>query len=578
MSDMQSAQDQEIREGSGEVRSESSGHKEAWLDRWVVQHPVLTFIGASVASVGVFVLLYSMIGLPWEVGFELDDAVTNYVGSMATTVVALAGALVSVVLARLALKLGREARSAAERANQLQEEMKKLSGDHGDATKAAADRANQLQEEMKELSRIGNELSDPDYELSRDAYTNYRKYEMLIGALLASERSQKHLQDLQNYGAALGVVKSESLTNRAWVTLNEQLRSVLLDDAFLLASLEAAKLIDGISATGDKAQHLLRRSMASMLMAVEKELDQKNPHEWKESLSRMMINAAQMNRQLRDGAQAVRDSREEIQQGGNRFLEYISRWMGEFQDAQTGAELAAFAQRGLSAELFTSAGGPLPILDALVEERIENLIAMLGKNREENPNDGTQKGGKSLALHLGMAVTAWAGDHETFMGLPAKVEHAVKRHNPEWKKIWTGRISGAHDLPVPGYDFYIISVSGELQAIRTLFHRNDGIGANELPRGCIIVDGLSRADTYELLEEMFKAGAKVGFEDFLDHIDNGYVERMHKNSGWLWIGIDYREPGRDRPCCAGERDLFEVFSENYKFLTLSDDVRDIAFS
>ena len=97
------------------------------LDFWVGRRPVWTFLFVAAVSASLFVLLYWMTGEYRIGGFKLDEKVTNYVGAMGATVVALAGALVSVMLARLALKLGREAKDAALRANKIQDQMRKFS-------------------------------------------------------------------------------------------------------------------------------------------------------------------------------------------------------------------------------------------------------------------------------------------------------------------------------------------------------------------------------------------------------------------------------------------------------------------
>lgn len=100
--------------------------RETPLDFWVSQRPIWTFLTVAAVSTVLFVILYWMIGEHDIGGFELDEKITNYVGSLTTTVVALAGALVSVMLARLALKLGREAKDAAERGNEIQYQMQKF--------------------------------------------------------------------------------------------------------------------------------------------------------------------------------------------------------------------------------------------------------------------------------------------------------------------------------------------------------------------------------------------------------------------------------------------------------------------
>jgi hypothetical protein len=99
---------------------------ETQLDRWVSRRPVRTFVSMAFLAACLFVVVHSLT-YAWSLsGFQIDSKATNYVGHLATTAVALAGALVSVMLARLALKLGREAKDAAERGNEIQDQMRRF--------------------------------------------------------------------------------------------------------------------------------------------------------------------------------------------------------------------------------------------------------------------------------------------------------------------------------------------------------------------------------------------------------------------------------------------------------------------
>ncbi|MBW8366733.1 MAG: hypothetical protein K0M70_02615 [Arenimonas sp.] len=148
---------------NAEARAQTSRHhqrgdEETKLDLWVGRKPVGTFLLVATVSAGLFVVMYWLIGSYRIGGFRLDDTVTNYVGSLVTTVVALAGSLVSVMLARLALKLGREAKSAAEKANVIQDQMRDLTDRQGKEASIAAEKANIIQEQMRELTeRLGKE-------------------------------------------------------------------------------------------------------------------------------------------------------------------------------------------------------------------------------------------------------------------------------------------------------------------------------------------------------------------------------------------------------------------------------------
>lgn len=110
----------------GRTHHGATEDQEPWLDRWVRERPVWSFSIFALVAAALFVLLYWMTATLRIGGFQLDDKVTGYVGSIAATMVALAGALVSVMLARLALKLGREAKDAAVRSNSIQAQMQKF--------------------------------------------------------------------------------------------------------------------------------------------------------------------------------------------------------------------------------------------------------------------------------------------------------------------------------------------------------------------------------------------------------------------------------------------------------------------
>ncbi len=105
---------------------DSTEIQEPRIDRWVRDHPVWSFSFVAILAAALFFLLYWMTGTLRIGGYQLDEKITGYVGSIAATMVAFAGALVSVVLARLALKLGREAKEAAERGNAIQEQMQRF--------------------------------------------------------------------------------------------------------------------------------------------------------------------------------------------------------------------------------------------------------------------------------------------------------------------------------------------------------------------------------------------------------------------------------------------------------------------
>jgi hypothetical protein len=107
-------------------------HPSRRLDRWVRERPVLTF-GLIVALGAVAFWLANLFvrSIAEELGLGPNgDTPLEYAGSALTTVVALAGSLVTVMLARLALNLGEESKSTALRANEIQDQIQLFSDPH----------------------------------------------------------------------------------------------------------------------------------------------------------------------------------------------------------------------------------------------------------------------------------------------------------------------------------------------------------------------------------------------------------------------------------------------------------------
>lgn len=184
---------------------ESAGGKDGLLDRWVRDHPVWTFWFAAGVATAMFLAVYAVVGAPLiKVGFPLNDAVTSYVGALATTVVALAGALVSVMLARLALKLGYKAKAAADQANEIQEQMRKFAdprlAETRDGHKAAAslDLLGTLLRVYSAATFSSDSASPPPVEAIRNTYRRandlisepglYRYCAQLLGTATTADR------------------------------------------------------------------------------------------------------------------------------------------------------------------------------------------------------------------------------------------------------------------------------------------------------------------------------------------------------------------------------------------------------
>lgn len=105
----------------------SGKRREPKLDYWVRERPIRTFL--VLAGVGTFAYWALRDWAGRDVDFLKlgNDSLTDYIGYGLTSVVALAGALVTVMLARLALKLGHEAKETAEQANDIQSRLSSFS-------------------------------------------------------------------------------------------------------------------------------------------------------------------------------------------------------------------------------------------------------------------------------------------------------------------------------------------------------------------------------------------------------------------------------------------------------------------
>ena len=88
------------------------------FDHSFKEHPIFSFICTFIVGVLVFILIYIIVceTLRFQQVAERvnSEPLSTFVGALLTTVVALAGAVVTVVLARLGLKLGENAQESSE--------------------------------------------------------------------------------------------------------------------------------------------------------------------------------------------------------------------------------------------------------------------------------------------------------------------------------------------------------------------------------------------------------------------------------------------------------------------------------
>ena len=141
--------------------SEDLGKVDTWLDRAVRRYPVWTFAAVGLLGGALFIGAHYLTRNYLAKFFvERGSTAAEYVGAAFSIVVALAGALVSIMLARLALKLGYQAKAEAERSNEIQDQVRKFSDP----------RSNEIREGAKaaaSLDLLGTLLREYSAELFR---------------------------------------------------------------------------------------------------------------------------------------------------------------------------------------------------------------------------------------------------------------------------------------------------------------------------------------------------------------------------------------------------------------------------
>ena len=294
---------------------------------------------------------------------------------------------------------------------------------------------NKLADHQNVLARQANELSDPDYVLSHDAYSAYRKYGFLVGSLIASYRSFRHERELENYPMR----EDETMPlSRRWShasTLTE-LRTLILHTPFQVAALEAAKLIDKRAATTGNAgypdihQHNLRKSFADFLGALERHI---NDYDMRgaspeQSFTGLLAQASILDRELKRGIDAVTNCETALEphETESSLVLYLKRWMGRIEPVQLGEDFAsAVRANAFAGEEFAK------FLNGKLESWQGKFASLLDEVFVDNAGWTsawcTDPFGNGL--HRAMRIAALCGDHTTPLKLRDIAEDYQKLPN-----------------------------------------------------------------------------------------------------------------------------------------------------
>lgn len=496
----------------------------------------------------------------------------------------------------------------------------------------ASEAGNRLAEQGNGLSERANELGDPDYLLSHQAHAAYRKYGFLMGALISDFRLSRHSRDLAAYlpREVGGEAGPDRVPRPGYVRSNrllEELRELLFDTAFSVASLETARVLDERNGTGEYEQHKLRKAFAGLNAALSAHIeDEDQGRDPEVGVVWVLVQATLLDRQVRAGIEAVTtlpvpgDG-----SAGQRFLRYLRQWMGEMRPVETGDGLdVAVRARAFGGEelaKYLGGGKPLPPAADLLKEKLGELFVEREAWRSRDDTDPPR-----IGLHSGMRVAALCGDHTTVLQLQKTAEEFAHKKNWEPVILELNSVASLADPPRSADDkrFFIYRVTR-----RTLPYLFGDGGLNAWTRGCVIVDGLRSAElgwVEDRLAEMAAEQARLwreqeeerereprevtplhAFVEFMadqvycgiqvsqgegrshrlrrerDYLAQDPVTREDEASAAsvpgpkvLWLGIDYRELGREPPerlddFTAG---LPSIFASD-QVLAVSDEVREL---
>lgn len=292
---------------ASEAGQQEDGDKESRLDSFVARRPIRTFLVVALLSCALFFLLYWATGTLHIGGYKLEDTVTNYVGDMATTMVAFAGALVSIVLASLAIRLGRQAHQTSKHANTIQENIRDLTDRQREDAQKAAEEANAIQKQMKELTeRLGRESRA---EAARANEIQHQMQKFSDPRLAETREGHKSASALDLLGALLCVYAAEVFSSQASDRPIEPIRHTykrgndLVSDPALYRY--CAQLIGPSEATTRFASMQAKIYEATRLLGRDGELGRNDSIKTARNAERIAIEIAKLSRMLERAKQAV---------------------------------------------------------------------------------------------------------------------------------------------------------------------------------------------------------------------------------------------------------------------------------
>lgn len=256
---------------------------------------------------------------------------------------------------------------------------------------------------QKRLAEQANRFSDPAYHLSQRAYNGYRRFDFLVGALLAASRIERQAKENAAYEGRNPVAKG------AASEIMGKLHALLLDEAFSVAALEAAKCYGRMKPEVGElvAAHQLRSAFARLMGLLEgvRGLTLNS-----DSMTPLMAGVYGLDQQIKQGRHAVIDlvkNRElTASDDDSRFLSYLAGWMGRIGDAEVGRDLERNARVLVEGEL-TLQNRPGP--EELVQSTLSDLL--------REPSNLGQKTSRTLPIVPAVRIRASLGDFQLIASL-----------------------------------------------------------------------------------------------------------------------------------------------------------------
>lgn len=534
----------------GNTQAPAGDSDSKWLKRFTT-HPMRWFFVAFVASnVALLVLLQvlsrgntgSRPGFPSLAALDVTSAALQAV--VGTAVVG-ASAIVALLVAVAALR-------ASERNNDIAEAQRHLA------------------EQQNALAEQQNELSDPDYELSHAAYAAYRRYGFLAGSLISAYRSFRQERELAQYRPKGAPSPSWEPTRPRWDSLLAELRELLLNTPFQVTALEAALVLDQNAAAadgtvGDANQHDLRQAMASVVAALDANLQQLPSEERVEhALAWLLAQVARLDRELHRGVEAVKAMPLHSDRA-SALVRYLKRWMPLVQGVQVGADFSvALGTTAFQGEMYAKgfrmaskrAGVEPSTADSI--NRVMTVGVMFPELLETvfvNPTTGHDSDVPwtsapctdplGVGLNRAMTVAALLGDHATAIQVRELAAAFATQQGMSHEYISIRGPVDLMDVAPPRADdgrFLILHVTGK--TLPLLFR--DGSPLNPHTRGCVIVDGIRSTDL---------GWAEDAAEGYFNEINKVDAMREAEEDGAHLRGEGTRqgacEPCASCPACSG---------------------------